>query len=467
MKTKKIHIPYEIKLYSHLTVIAGVLFLAGIFFTPSLNPLQWNSIVLLSILTFIFLLRPFIILSNEIAYYLDDIPIYAAIFLLGTKSTLLVILLGFTFFEIYKIALNYFKKKPASLKLLYLSYSNTGQILISCGIASMVFTFINKGHPVDASFITVSAAAACALVKFILNAAGSTFSAYLSNRTQTLGQIWKKNFDGIWVHILMLAPLGLIFSYFISVKSYLAIFLIIPVAILYYACASFKKTLTHINKVFQTLVRSIDKRDHYTFGHSRRVAAYSKALAQELGLSHDDIIMSERAGHIHDLGKIGISDEILQKSARLNDYESAIMQTHPSIALSIFRNLHTLKKYMPAEISAMHHERYDGKGYVLGLKDHEIPVIARILAVADTFDAMTSERIYRRKIPAADAVKRLKELKGTQLDPEMVDSFTRLYAKGVIDEIKTRWAFSESLYEKILFSEELEKRYLKLKQIFN
>jgi|GEM_PF-581297 len=461
------YIPVEFRIYSHIMIIAASLFFYAIFYKIGFTGLNWNIIIPLSFLTFIFLLRPFLILSDDISYYLDDIPVYASIFLLGTPGTLLVVILGFTIFELYKFIIKIIKREDADIKALYLGCCNAGHIMISSGIASLIFAAINAGSPINASIINVMAAASAASVKFFLNASETAFSTYIFNREHSFIDIWKKNFSGLWVHLLMLAPLGFIFAYLISNNPLLSIFLAIPVMILYYACEAFKKTLKETNRIFQTLVKSIDRRDHYTFGHSQRVAAYSKALAKEMRLPLSQVIIAERAGKIHDIGKIAISDDILQKTGKLSDDESLKMRIHPSVSLTIFKNLRNLKKYIPAEIASMHHERYDGSGYTLGLKGKNIPIISRILAVADTFDAMTSERVYRGKISFEEAVGRLVQAKETQLDPKIVDSFTNLYKKGILVKIKSQWEKSEIIYKKITKSEELEEKLLGLKQVFN
>lgn len=460
------NLPYEMRLYSHLMIIAAALFGLLFFHLNGSQTHNWNLIILLSVLTSILLLKPFLVLSENIAYYIDDIPVYASIFLLGVSDTLLVILIGFTLSEGYKLLIKIYKKERPNLKSAYLSYSNIGQMLLSYGCAGIVFAQVNGAAPFTGSIQNIFAAILCASTKFFINAVESTFSVYVNER-HSFYAIWKKNFSGIWVHLLMLSPLGFIFAYLISNNAYLSIFLVLPVFVLYYGCISFKKILAHTNRIFYTLVKSIDKRDHYTFGHSQRVASYAKALAKKMRLNPADILTAERAGKIHDLGKIGLSDDILQKKGRLAEEEILKMREHPSISLQIFKNLRHLKKYIPAEIASMHHEKYDGTGYVLGLKGKDIPLVSRILAAADTFDAMTSQRIYQNKLSNEEAVGVLETLKGTQLDPQVVDAFISLYESGVIDRIKANWDFSEQVYKKISYSEDLEKKYLHIRQTLN
>lgn len=169
------------------------------------------------------------------------------------------------------------------------------------------------------------------------------------------------------------------------------------------------------------LVQAIDAKDHYTQEHSRNVSDYAVRLARAMGLPEREVEVITYAGLLHDIGKIGVSQEILTKRGRLTDREYEILHKHPVIGANILRNVKFLEKEIP--IILHHHERYDGSGYPHGLKGPEIPVGARILAVVDAFDAMTTDREYRRKLSVAEAVAELRRGRGTQFAPEVVDAF--------------------------------------------
>ncbi len=174
----------------------------------------------------------------------------------------------------------------------------------------------------------------------------------------------------------------------------------------------------------KALIMSEEARDSYTSGHSRRVTEYAVRIAKKMGVDEAYARHIEYAGYLHDIGKIGISDAILNKEGRLNDEEWKIIQRHPDMALEILNPL----KFLPEEkvIIKYHHERYDGKGYPDGLKGEGIPVGARIMAVADSFDAMNSKRPYRNALPKEKIISELKISRGTQLDPEIVDAFLEM-----------------------------------------
>ncbi len=173
--------------------------------------------------------------------------------------------------------------------------------------------------------------------------------------------------------------------------------------------------------ITHTLVGSIEARDAYTSGHSDRVAMMGRCLATKLGLSREQCQDIFLCGLLHDIGKIGIPDHVLQKPGRLTEEEFATIKTHPEIGARLLRGLRPLEKLLPGVLH--HHESVDGSGYPHGLKGEEIPLMARILAVADAFDAMTSDRPYRNGMPLAKAESILREGRGTQWDANVIDAF--------------------------------------------
>jgi len=174
-------------------------------------------------------------------------------------------------------------------------------------------------------------------------------------------------------------------------------------------------------ETIEALVRALEARDMYTKGHSDRVNQYSVAIARRLNLTESEIEEIHHGSLLHDIGKIGVYDNILLKPKALTDEEFELMKLHPQLGVEILGGVESLKKHIP--IILHHHERQDGSGYPLGLKANEIPLGARIVQVADTWDAMRSDRPYRRRLDLEIAVGRLREASGTQLDPDCVDAF--------------------------------------------
>ena len=199
-----------------------------------------------------------------------------------------------------------------------------------------------------------------------------------------------------------------------------------------------EKQLAEANRMVaigkQTVVaiaRAVDAKDQRTGGHSRRVALYSKQMAKAYGLSDKECQEIEWAANLHDIGKIAIPDNILNKDSRLTDEEYAKMKSHTVEGAKILSDF-TLLDHV-TEGAEFHHERYDGRGYPRGLKGEEIPLYARIIGVADAFDAMTANRVYRKQMDFGYVLGELEKGRGTQFDAQFVDILLKLIREGVID----------------------------------
>ena len=183
----------------------------------------------------------------------------------------------------------------------------------------------------------------------------------------------------------------------------------------------------------QTLRYTVEAKDPYTRGHSDRVSLYSVLIGKYLGLSEKDLKTLEIGGLFHDIGKIGVPDAILRKETKLTDDEYSEIKNHPAIGAPILSSAEIFKDIIP--IVKHHHEKYDGNGYPGRLKGEEIPYLARIAAIADTFDAMTSKRTYRDALPLETVIAEFERCRGTQFDPKLDDVFLDIL-KNHYDEIK-------------------------------
>jgi HD-GYP domain-containing protein (c-di-GMP phosphodiesterase class II) len=171
----------------------------------------------------------------------------------------------------------------------------------------------------------------------------------------------------------------------------------------------------------RTILKALDAKDSYTFGHSMRVAYFSLVTGTEAQLTQEEMYELELSAIFHDIGKIGTPDAVLNKPSRLSEDEFLIMKQHPEKSWEILKEYPQFEKI--ADNARFHHERFDGKGYPLGLKGDEIPVCARIILIADTFDAMTSTRPYRKGLPYEVAFDELLQFSGSQFDPQLVKLF--------------------------------------------
>lgn len=179
-----------------------------------------------------------------------------------------------------------------------------------------------------------------------------------------------------------------------------------------------------INESIETFIGFIDAKDSYTKGHSKRVAVYTSLIAKEMGYSGEDLDKIYYIALLHDCGKIGVPDNILGKPGKLTEEEFEIIKSHTVRGGEILSNFKSLEH--AGDGALYHHERYDGKGYPKGLKGEEIPLIARMICVADSFDAMNSCRVYRKNLSREYIINELETNKGTQFDPKIVDIFLKL-----------------------------------------
>ncbi|MBO6231222.1 MAG: HD-GYP domain-containing protein [Ruminiclostridium sp.] len=170
-------------------------------------------------------------------------------------------------------------------------------------------------------------------------------------------------------------------------------------------------------EVMEALAHTIDAKDKYTNGHSERVAIYSKMIARRLGLPQKDQDKAYYMGLLHDIGKIGIPNEIINKTSKLTDDEFELMQSHPILGYNILKEIKSMPEL--AQGARWHHEFYNGKGYPDGKRGDELPLLVRIVSVADSYDAMTSNRSYRKYLPQETARAEIEKSSGIQFDPEI------------------------------------------------
>lgn len=312
--------------------------------------------------------------------------------------------------------------KKGPVKLLF----NVSQFSITIYLAGTVFSLLKKSDnllllPEDLlAFL-------CASVLYIsVNLILVAVIVALTQR-RSVFFVLKRDFGMIMLYYTALAPISL-FMVILYKEWPLSIVLIIPpLAIVDSSFRHYLSLRMETRKTLEILADIVDCRDHSTAEHSKRVTLYAGAIAEEMGIDDFDKELIELAGRVHDLGKIAISDGILMKPVSLTNDEIKVMQAHPDVAYNILK---PLKMYrMSSIIVREHHERHDGLGYPQGKKEKNIHLGARIIAVADAFDAMTSDRPYRKGMTPEEALAELKRNSGTQFDPVVVAAFIRVYGK--------------------------------------
>lgn len=232
------------------------------------------------------------------------------------------------------------------------------------------------------------------------------------------------------------APIGYFISMFMSMRSgeYLVVLFILPLLLTRYSFTLYIEAKRNYYIMLKTLTYSIEAKDDYTRGHSERVERYAKILSAEMHLSHGRTDNIAVAALLHDVGKIGVDESILNKPAGLSDDERRIIEKHPEISVHILKEV----KLDPLVFDMIlhHHERYDGKGYPSGLLGEDLPIDVFVLSVADTYDAMTSTRPYSQGLSSEQAKQVIIDERGKQFHPKVVDAFVKAYDRGKMQMIE-------------------------------
>jgi hypothetical protein len=221
--------------------------------------------------------------------------------------------------------------------------------------------------------------------------------------------------------------LGILAALAASQQAWSLVLWVLPVCIVYRSFKHAKEMHDGTSKLLESMADAVDLRDPYTGGHSRRVTDYSLRILHEMSVIGPEVDLILSAARVHDIGKIGIPDQILNKPGRLTDEEKRIMDSHPARGAELLARYKDFARGM--DIVRHHHERWDGQGYPDGLKGLDIPFGARVIAVADSFDAMTSDRPYRTGMPTSKAAQILRDGRGQQWEPLIIDAFLRHLAK--------------------------------------
>lgn len=185
--------------------------------------------------------------------------------------------------------------------------------------------------------------------------------------------------------------------------------------------SNFRGSTKYQYEYLEVILQLLDSQDHYTYGHSFRVAKLAVCFGKHLNLSEESVQELELAAYFHDIGKTGIPAEILNKKGKLTKKEQTHLCRHAQFGFDIIENITSLNCILPAIL--YHHEKFDGTGYPAGLLGSEIPVMARLISIVDTYDAMSLDRPYRKKLGFEDVLMQIRDNRGTQFDPRLVDEF--------------------------------------------
>ncbi|MCX7623844.1 MAG: HD-GYP domain-containing protein [Thermomicrobium sp.] len=341
---------------------------------------------------------------------------FAAVLTLGPVLGMLTAVLG--------TLLDDLLERREGLKIL----TNINNFALQGAIAAPVYFFLAEGGSPLSSLrnffamllaAVLSSSAQTLLLAIVLSLASGTSAWYL----------WRSMARGLLVEFLALPALGSLFPILAQEHPLALVLMVIPLLGPYLAFRDYRQLHHETQGTFELLADLLDRRDPYTAAHSQRVAQLTALILDEfpeLSAEEREAIVS--AARIHDLGKVATSDIILRKPGRLSEDEFAVIKRHPVDGSEILRHLSPYRHIV--EIVRHHHERWDGKGYPDGLAGEAIPFGSRVIAVADTYDAMTTDRPYRRALTHEEALAELRRGAGTQFDPAVVAAFERALARA-------------------------------------
>jgi putative nucleotidyltransferase with HDIG domain len=302
----------------------------------------------------------------------------------------------------------------------------------------LVFRVAGLTLPVDSpGLTTVFVGAGAAVAIYFVLGSGFVAAAVALHERQSLWQLWRGHFAGLWTGPVAGGYVGALVALYTDKLGPAAWVAILPIPLLLYqtlrgALGRVEDQLRHLldmkrmyHSTVEAFATAVDAKDHVTAGHTRRVQAYCESLAREFGITDEGTLRAlEAAALLHDVGKIGIPEHILNKPGKLTPEEYEVMKGHVGIGAEILSGIEFPFPVVP--IVRSHHENWDGTGYPAGLRGEEIPLAARILTVVDCFDALTSDRPYRSAMSTDEAFDILRARRGTMYDPRVVDTLIAL-----------------------------------------
>ncbi len=404
-----------IKLYAYISILFIIAVILLTYLTRVYEIKDFNLLIAFSILsviaeTFLIPLPKIGAVSVSFALY------YSAILLTNPLSAAIIAAFGVAFRCPYvdgKGRVHLFNSP------VYKTIFNVSQFIINSSLAGITYVYIDEIIDLGFVFYNPLAGTASLIVYILLN---TLFMSLLMSilLKEKISVIWKNSFFSMMINVILVGLLGIVLAF--SYNSYgiggLLLFFI-PLLLARY---TFKLYIDMRKNYFDTmnvLVRAIEASDPYTSGHSLRVSAYSEAIAKELGMPQGKIDFMRSAALLHDIGKIGIDKNILNKNGKLEKDEFETIKSHPAIGATIIADFSYLSNL--SDIIKHHHERNDGKGYPDGLSHNSIPLETSILTIADSFDAMTTNRPYRHALSLETALNEIKINSGTQFNPDIVD----------------------------------------------
>ncbi len=303
----------------------------------------------------------------------------------------------------------------------YKTVFNSAAVVIAISAAGVVYGTLNDGSLVPLSSLRNTVAIVGGGLAYLAADVLIVCSIVALVEGHRLWDVWRASAKGFRFQMITLVPMATLIAVVYYQNPFALVLLLFPILLVHYSFQAYEQLREDAQRTMETLAQAVDRRDHYTYRHSERVADFSARIARQMGLDLTDTETLVAAARVHDLGKIGIDSAVLLKPGKLDPKEWAVMQEHPRIGADIIAKLPIYERVR--DLVACHQERYDGKGYPHGYAGEQIPLGARIIAAADAYEAMTSDRPYRKALDKQVAMAELRKGRGTQFDPQVIDAF--------------------------------------------
>lgn len=413
-----------------LVLAAGACLSTGSWSVPDDSTRLWNAVAAFAVLCFIseayyFRLR---VGRTETQSSVAFIPYIASFLLLSSGWASLVT-------GASMLAVEFGVRRKPGIKIVF----NACQVIVAIGLASRVYQALGGVPAIDMSAYRMPfpALAAATATYFLANSAAVSLAVWL-DLGEPMKAAWLRIAGASFLYDLFSSPLGALLAYFYMRFQVLGIlYLVLPILFVRHIYLV-NLQLEQVNKdLLELMVRAIEARDPYTSGHSQRVSELAGLLARELGLNAKHVDHIRTAALLHDVGKIHEEyAPLLRKQGKLDPTEKALMQTHSSRSADLVGTISAFRGAI-TEAVRHHHENFDGSGYPGGLSGKSIPVGARIIMIADTVDAMTTDRPYRKALTFERVATELQQFAGRQFDPSLVDAFNSSSAIKVLISQRT------------------------------
>jgi putative nucleotidyltransferase with HDIG domain len=304
---------------------------------------------------------------------------------------------------------------------------NAAAVVFASGAAAVAYRDLDEGRAI----IDPLGAIAAAITKFVIENALVDVAVALQLRRTPFGSWWQTH-RGDLAHHVALYVLGLLVAVSLGSHAWALALFLPPIGLVYLALRDVARMRQQTRQSIVELADMIDLRDAYTHGHSQRVAAYAERVARELGLTRAEIDLVREAARVHDIGKIGTGDQFLLKPGPLDPHELCEMRRHAELGYKLLKRIPEFAA--GAELVYSHHERVDGTGYPRGLRGDELPIEARVIAVADAYDAMTTDRPYRRAMAWEQVRAELVAGRDRQWDARVVDVLIGMVERETVSQ---------------------------------